>query len=65
MATLDTTPELLTVATPVLLLVQLPPVVALVSVIVVPIHTVDAPVMAAGVGLMVSTCVVWQPVASL
>ena len=54
----DTTPELVIVATPVLLLLQLPPLVALVSVMVVPRHTVDAPDIAAGDGLMVSTDVI-------
>jgi hypothetical protein len=46
-----TTPPLVTVATAVLLLVQLPPVVASARVVVEPVHTVDAPVMVATPGV--------------
>ena len=49
------------VATVVLLLLQLPPVVALASVALAPTHVPDGPVIAAGVGLTVTTAVRRQP----
>ena len=58
-ATPVTTPALLTVASAALLLLQVPPVVASVSVMVAPVHTIAGPVMvpADGAGLTVSACV--------
>lgn len=56
-----TTPVLLMVATVVLLLVQLPPVVDVLSAVVLPAHTDNVPVMAAGIALMVTTAVLLQP----
>ena len=50
MATPVTTPVVLTVAIPVLLLLQVPPVEVSESVVVAPTHTVGVPVMAAGAG---------------
>jgi hypothetical protein len=44
----DTTPLLFTVATPVLLLLQVPPVVALLNIVVLPTQTVDVPEIASG-----------------
>jgi len=49
-----TTPPLVTVATPVLALVQVPPVVALASVAVAPVHTVAVPVIADTLSHMVT-----------
>ena len=49
------------VATVVLLLVQLPPVVDVLSAVVVPSQTDNVPVMAAGIALMVITAVLLQP----
>jgi hypothetical protein len=58
----DTTPDALPiVATPVLLLVQVPPPV-LVSVLVVPTHTTGVPPIADGTGLTVNTLVMKHPV---
>ena len=51
------------VATAVLLLAHVPPVVALVRVTQLPTHIVNVPVMAAGMGLTVMVVVVKQPVA--
>ena len=51
---------LLTVATEVLLLLHVPPVVASVNVVVEPTHTADAPLIAAGSGLTVIVVVVKQ-----
>lgn len=57
-----TTPVvLLTVATDAVLLLQVPPVVASLSVVVVPGHNVRLPLIAAGDGLTVSTDDVRQP----
>lgn len=49
------------VATKVLPLVQVPPVVALVSVVVAPTHTVKVPVGAGGLALTVTTVEAMQP----
>ena len=59
-ATPLTTPDVLTVAVPVLLLAHTPPVVASLSVVVALTHTVAVPVMvpADGAALTVTTCVV-------
>jgi len=46
-----------TVATPVLLLLQVPPPVALLSVVLAPIHTVDDPAMADGTAFTVTAIV--------
>ena len=56
---------LLTVAVPVALLVQAPPEVASVNVIVAPTHTFDDPVIAAGVDTTVTGVVTAQPVLSV
>ena len=53
------------VATVVLLLLQLPPVVALASVALAPTQVPDGPVIAAGVGLTVTTAVRRQPLEML
>jgi hypothetical protein len=45
--------------------IQEPPVVVLVSVVVLPIHTLVLPPMAAGVALTVTTCLVKQPLLSV
>jgi hypothetical protein len=50
-------PELLTVAIAALLLLQVPPVMVLVKVVVAPSHTVAVPAGVPGVGLMVTTVV--------
>lgn len=51
-----------TIATVLLLLLQVPPLVALVSEILAPAHTAVGPVIAAGAGLTVIAVVVKQPV---
>ncbi len=56
-ATPVTTPELFTVAAAVLLLLQVPPVIVLVNVVVAPSHTVAVPAGVPGVALMVTTVV--------
>ena len=56
-----TTPEELIVATEVLLLVHVPPPVASPSEVVRPWHTVNAPVIAAGLGLIVTVTLPWVP----
>jgi len=53
-----------TLAMPEALLLQVPPAVASVSVIVAPTHTADGPVMAAGAGVIVMVLVARQPVPS-
>ena len=53
------------VAIPVLLLLQVPPPVALAKVVVEPVHNVGVPVIAAGLGLMVTTAVIIQPVGNV
>lgn len=53
------------VATPVLLLVQLPPLIASLSVMVVATHSADAPIIAVGEGLTVTVVVVTQPVGNV
>jgi len=53
------------VASVVLLLLQVPPVVALLSVVVRPAHTLVVPLIAAGSGLTVNAVVMLQPVASV
>jgi hypothetical protein len=55
-------PVLPTVATTVVPLLQVPPVVALVSVVVAPAHTLVAPDIVAGIVLTVTTVVARQPV---
>ena len=63
-ATPDTKPVTNVVdATVVLLLLHVPPVVALASVVTVPSHTVAVPVMAPGNGFTVTTTVLRQPLA--
>jgi hypothetical protein len=58
-----TIPELVpTVATLVVLLLHMPPPVVLLSVVLLPTHTVDEPVIAAGSGLTVTTSVAKHPV---
>ena len=52
-------------AVPVLLLLHVPPVVAELSVVTAPVHTVDAPDIAAGNGLTVTTAITRQPVGSV
>ena len=68
-ATPVTTPDdVPTVARDVLLLVHVPPVLALVNVAVVgppPPHIAAAPVMADGFGLTVNTPVIWQPLGAI
>ena len=59
-----TTPVVLTVASAVLLLDQVPPVGELESAVVKPAHTVSVPLIADGVRLTVTVLVVWQPVGS-
>ena len=60
-ATPETTPEAdPTVATPVLLLLHVPPVTASVSVVVEPVQSVTVPRMAVGVGFTVTTKVAEQ-----
>jgi hypothetical protein len=53
------------VAIPVLLLLQVPPPVALAKVVVEPVHKVGVPVIAAGLALMVTTAVIMQPVGNV
>lgn len=60
-----TTPDVLTVATVVVLLAQVPPLVAVVRVMTLPIHTPDGPVRSAGAGLTTIVRVVRQPVGSV
>ena len=57
-----TTPDASTVPTAVVLLLHVPPAVALSRSVVLPVHTVAAPVMAAGSGLTVTTAVAAHPV---
>lgn len=54
-----------TVATAVLLLLQLPPVIEFTSVIVAPLHTVVGPVIGPGARFTVTTAVTKQPVDSV
>ena len=54
-----------TVASPVLLLVHVPPPDVLLSVVVTPTQTVDAPVIAAGNGLTVTGVVMKHPVGNV
>ena len=54
-----------TVANPVLLLLQVPPPVISLNIVVEPVQTLAVPVMAAGNGLTVMIAVVIQPVASV
>ena len=62
-ATPETIPALMpTVAVEVLLLLQVPPTVASLNVVVKPAHTFDAPVIADGVGLTVTVVITLQPV---
>ena len=56
-----TTPEELTVATTVLLLLHTPPVVASLKLVVVPVHIYGVPVMATGDGITVMDFVTVQP----
>ena len=58
----DTTPVVLTVAIPVLLLVHVPPVGEDPSAVVDPAHTTGVPEIADGNGFTVTTLVVVQPV---
>ena len=55
-ATPAITPLLSTVATPTLLLLQVPPMVELANVVVLPIHTPLAPVIAVTIGLEFIVC---------
>jgi hypothetical protein len=57
-----TTPEASTVATAGKLLLHVPPVVALLSVVVSPSHTCSTPVVVAGSGFTVTVVVIRQPV---
>jgi hypothetical protein len=57
-----TTPRLVTVATAVLLLAHVPPVVASERVVVLPVQIVVVPVIALGVGLTVKKVVALHPV---
>lgn len=61
----DMTPPPLTVATPVLLLLHVPPGVVLLNVVVCPIHTVAVPVIVFGSGLTVTVLVSEQDVGSV
>lgn len=60
-----TTPAVFTVPSAVLLLLQVPPVVASVSVVVDPAHTLLVPAIAAGVALTVTGVLIKQPVGSV
>ena len=60
-----TTPVVFTVPSAVLLLLQVPPVVASVSVVVDPAHTLLVPAIAAGVALTVTGVLIKQPVGSV
>lgn len=61
-----TTPdEALTVAMPVLLLVQVPPLAELLRAVVCPWQTTRVPVIGPGIGLTVSTAVLKQPVGNV
>jgi hypothetical protein len=60
-----TTPAASMVATAGLLLLQAPPVLVVLSVVVVPTHVLSVPVMAAGSGLTVTILVSWQPPAPI
>lgn len=59
-ATPDTTPEVPTVATMLLLLVHVPPEGVAINELVVPTHRVVVPVMALGAEFTVTTIVFWQ-----
>lgn len=60
-----TTPDSEPILAAVLLLSHQPPGTISVSVVLAPVHTVDAPLMGAGAGLTVTIFMVWQPVGSV
>ena len=62
LATPDTTPDALTVAKAMLLLLQVPPVVVLLNVVVDPAQTVIVPVIAGGAEMTVIVFATAQPV---